>query len=146
MKHTRIAAAWRAQCYLFRLIRTALDDLDPPHERAARLVGQLTRVRVRHPAVDTTAARVDPEQVTIPKVLAKRRIEHLDCNRDKLPAAAADALVRAARANLVVVGHIDIKDNFARNWAESGFLQRLSVLWLGRLALATAARLSLIHI
>jgi len=68
---------------------------------------------VRHPAMDTTTTRVDPEQVLEAKVLAQRRVQHLDGRDHETPALVADGGTLAARADVVVVRQVDIEHELA---------------------------------
>jgi len=96
------------------------------HTCEARLsrAGPLTMPQTSHPAVDTSAARVDPEEVFEAKILAQHRVDDLDghlsapqCERrsqvprnvdyrDERPALAADCSTRAAGANIIIISHI----------------------------------------
>ena len=83
---------------------------------------------VRDPAVNTATARIDPEEVLEAKVLAQRLVDDLDGDRHERPAAVADGSAGAAEAHVVIVGHIDIKDQLALDIAELGH----GVVVLGR--------------
>lgn len=57
----------------------------------------------------------------------QRLVEDLDGRTDESPAALADLLVGAARADLVVVGHIDIEHQLAALGLQSASGECLAV-------------------
>jgi len=66
------------------------------------------------------------------EVLAQRGVDDLDGHGDEGPAAGADAGAGAAGADLVVVGHVDVEDEFFRERAEGGgFAEGLAVSRVG---------------
>ena len=69
--------------------------------------------RVAHPAVDTTAAGVDPQQVLEAKILGERG-EHAERQGHERPAAIARRrAVFTSAVEEVVVGQVDIDDELA---------------------------------
>merc|ERR1711939_1083801 len=99
------------------------------HDRAALFVVERESLGVRDPAMDATPARVDPEQVREAKVVAERGVDHAHGHGDKLPAAPADTAARAARADLVVVGHVDVEHELAQDGPERRLEERLAHRW-----------------
>ena len=63
-----------------------------------------------YPTMYSSPSRIDPEQVFESKVLSECPVEHLDGHRHELPALEADVGPGAARSNVVVIRHVDIKD------------------------------------
>lgn len=59
----------------------------------------------------------------------QRPVEQLDRDGDELPASRTDLFVLTARSDLIVICHVDIKDELASQWLQ-GRLQLLTlVLW-----------------
>ena len=81
-------------------------------DSGARLVGQRPGALIAHPAVNTAAAGVDPEEVLEAEVVAEALVDdlHGDCHEG--PALVADVRGGAAGAYVVVVGHVDVHDEF----------------------------------
>ena len=77
-------------------------------DRRARLVGQLPGALVAHPTVDTASAGVDPEEVVEPEVFPQALVDDLHGDVHEGPALVADVRRGAARAHVVVVGHVDV--------------------------------------
>ena len=73
------------------------DHVEEVAHGAARVVGERARVGVAHPAMDTTPPGVDPEDVFVPEVTPKSRVEHLHRDGHERPALAADRRAAAAR-------------------------------------------------
>ena len=66
------------------------------------------------------------------EIFAQRRVDHLDGHGDELPAFAADVGFVAARADVVVVGQIDIEAEFFGQGTEGGRVaQGLAVARVG---------------
>ena len=53
-----------------------------------------------------------------PKVLPQRNIDNFDRHCDKSPAPPADGRSRAARANVVVVGHVNVENELLGDWSK----------------------------
>ena len=80
--------------------------------------------------MDPTPPRIHPEDVAIPKLVAESRVDDNHCSRYEAPTAHTDAFAGAAGADGVVVGHVDIKDEFAlqgdqATWTDSLLVTRL---------------------
>ncbi len=66
------------------------------------------------------------------EVVAQRGVDDFDRHGDEGPAPAADAGARAAGADFVVVGHVDVEDEFFRDGAEGGgAAEGLALAWVG---------------
>ena len=65
--------------------------------------------RVSDPAMNTTTARVDPEQVLEVKILLEGRVKDLDGYRHEGPAPGADLGAGAATPHIVIIRHINIE-------------------------------------
>jgi hypothetical protein len=57
-------------------------------------------------------------------------IEHFDCRCDKPPTSLADLLVGTARSNLVIVRHVDVKDELSPLRLQRSSGERLTIPWL----------------
>lgn len=91
----------------------ALDDGQPTDEGTSLLVRELECFTVADPQVDTTSARIHPEEVAVPKLVAESAVKHAYGYGDERPAMAADVCAGATCAYRVVVCHVDIEDQFA---------------------------------
>jgi hypothetical protein len=60
-------------------VLAALDDGERADESPALLVGEIHRVGVGHPEMDAATAGVDPEEVTIAKLIAYGMVENANC-------------------------------------------------------------------
>lgn len=97
------------------------------------LVVHFSGALVADPGVSASSTRVDPQDVLEAKVLPQCCVDHLDGHCDKGPAFVADVCALTARSDVVVIRHIDIKDQLFGDRAEcTGFAQRLPVTRVGR--------------
>ena len=62
--------------------------------------------------MDTTATGVHPQQMLVAVLVPDCRVDNLDGGGDEAPASSADIGAGAAGAHGVVVGHVDIEDEF----------------------------------
>lgn len=78
-------------------------------------------------------ARVDPQDVPEAEVVAQRGVDDLDGHGHELPAFEADVGLVAARADVVVVGQIDVEAELLGEGLEGALVpQRLAVARVGR--------------
>ena len=70
-----------------------------------------------------------PDRLSLHRT-SQRAVEDFDRHRDEAPAPLAHGLVLTARSDLVVVGHVDIKDELAQLRLERGLEERLAVFRL----------------
>lgn len=83
--------------------------------------------------MNTTAPRVNPQQMAETEMITESRVEDLDGGGDEAPAAATDALPGTAGTNRVVVCHVDIKNELPvrrnqRAGAQSFLVARFGVV------------------
>jgi hypothetical protein len=98
------------------------------HGRTTR-VRQFARSFVAHPGVDTTTARIKPSHVRESKVFFKALIHDLDSHLHESPASAANfGSGTSAPTDVVIVGQVNVKDEFALDWLEGIFRQRFVIL------------------
>lgn len=90
-----------------------MNDRQPPNQRPPLVVRQLQRLPVADPQMDTTSARVHPQQMSVPELVPERTIEHTHGGGDERPTPPADACAGAASADGVVVGHVDVEHELA---------------------------------
>ena len=88
----------------------ALDDGEVLGDRRATFVAQLSRALIADPAVNTATTGIDPQQVLETEILAQADVEHLERHRHQRPALSTDPSLLAARPHVVVIRHIDIKN------------------------------------
>lgn len=67
---------------------------------------------VGNPAVNATTTAEHPQDVLEAEIVAQRLVENLTGDGHELPAFAADVGLVAARSHLIVVGHVDVEDEF----------------------------------
>ena len=94
----------------------------------SHLVGHGPRGLISDPAMNTSSAREHPEHGLEPKVVGECIVEHHGGARHVGPALAADLGALAARAHVVVVGHVDIEDHLLSHRHENLFLRGQVVL------------------
>mmetsp|Transcript_118182 Transcript_118182/g.294826 ORF Transcript_118182/g.294826 Transcript_118182/m.294826 type:complete len:215 (-) Transcript_118182:384-1028(-) len=95
------------------LAHAAGDDGEIVRHGGALLVRELSGDLVAHPAVHASAARVDKEKVLEAEVRAQGALQGADGGLHEGPALDAELGAGAARADLVVVVHVDIKDELS---------------------------------
>ena len=96
--------------------------------------GTASRIRqgpgtlIAHPTMDSTAAGIEPRNVFKAKILAQTFVHDFDRHGHELPAHPADAGSTAAAAtHLVVIGEVNIKDEFARGRCEAARRYRVVI-------------------
>lgn len=92
-----------------RALRTAFDDFKISSNGLAHLVRYGSRLLVAYPGVNTSSARVHPQDVFEAEVVPQCPIKDLDRHGHKLPTLDADIGLVAARSDLVVVRQVDIE-------------------------------------
>ena len=92
-----------------QLFCTAADDREVLGDGSAPGGVQTAGVLVADSTMDATAAGKDPEKVFEPEVVAKRPVEDFDGDCHQFPALFAHLRAGAARADVVVVGHVDVE-------------------------------------
>lgn len=116
---------------LFPALVAAAQQLQIASNGPALLIVHFSCPLVADPAMRASASRVDPQQMLETKVFSERHVNDLDGHGDKSPALLTDASATATRANLVVVRHVNIKDQLFGNGAKgAGFAHRLAVSWI----------------
>lgn len=110
-----------------------VEDVEVLDEGPAAVLLEVADPGVAHPAVDTSTAREDPDAVLDAKVLPDGHIDHVDGQRDELPALGADGGPAAARADVVVVGEVNVEHHLLRHGLHEALGDRLPVLGLHRI-------------
>ena len=111
---------WPTDINLLASLLAAAHDIEIAGDCFPLLVIESPRLLVTHPGVNTTAARVNPEDVVVTKVVPQCCIENLDSHRGKFPALVADVGFVAACSDVVVVGQIDIEAQLLGHGLECG--------------------------
>ena len=70
--------------------------------------------------MNTTTTRIDPEQISEPKVLPESTIQYLDSDYHESPTDIADRCTLATGSYIVIICHIYIKDQFLFLWLKIG--------------------------
>mmetsp|Transcript_22985 Transcript_22985/g.58083 ORF Transcript_22985/g.58083 Transcript_22985/m.58083 type:complete len:236 (+) Transcript_22985:859-1566(+) len=118
------------QFHVLHRARLHVEQIHVVDDRGPLLVGQLHRPRVRHPAVDTAPPRIHEHEVLETKVVNQNLPEEEHGGFEKRPALGTNLRAGATGADLVVVVHVDIENEFSFDWKEQVLVQAVFCPWL----------------
>lgn len=111
----------------------ASQKLEVSSNRSAFLVVHFSCSLVTDPCVSTSPSGVNPEDMLEAKVFSQRSIDDFDGHCDESPTLLANVGAGTASSDLIVICHIDIKNQLFCNRTESTrFAKRFSVSWVCR--------------
>jgi hypothetical protein len=95
----------------------------------AHFVGHFAGSFIANPCVDTSSAGEDPKDIFEVKVLIEDVCEDHHCHLHILPTLVAHRSSRAARAHIIVIVHINIKDHFLLKRHECPLVTGIVAVW-----------------
>lgn len=123
---------WSLRVYSFSTLVTTSQKLKIPCYCPSLLIIHLPCPLVTNPTMCTSSPGVHPQQVLEAKVFPQRLVHDLDRHCDECPALVTNLCLLTARSDVVVICHINIKDQLFCNRSECARLpERLAIAWVG---------------
>jgi hypothetical protein len=109
----------------------AFEELKVARYCATLLVVHEACALVANPGVGSTATGVDPEDMRKAKVFAQCDVDDFYGHCNERPTPVTDRCAGTACTDIVVIRHIDIKDQLLHERAESaGFAEGFAIAWI----------------
>jgi hypothetical protein len=111
-------------------ILTTLNNGQPANDCFSLFVCEFHRLVVRYPQVNPPTSGVDPQEVSIAKLIAYRRIQDTNRSGYESPTSVANVSTGTTGADRIIVGHIYVKNKLSLKWRECARSSGLLVPWL----------------